>query len=47
MAEREVDTAPQPIPVGSAFGRVQGRNVIAGQNISGGTVSFNFHGGKS
>ena len=46
MAEREVGTALPSIPVGSAFGRVQGRNVIAGQNISGGTVNFNFHRGK-
>ena len=46
MEEREVGTAPPSIPMDSAFGRVQGRNVIAGQNISGGTVNFNFHGGK-
>jgi hypothetical protein len=46
MGEREVGTAQQSIPTGSAFGRVQGHNIIAGQNISGGTVSFNFHGGK-
>jgi hypothetical protein len=46
MGEREVGTAPLSIPRGPAFGRVQGRNVIAGQNISGGTNYFNFHGGK-
>lgn len=46
MGEREVGTAPPSIPAGSAFGWVQGRNVIAGQNISGRTVNNNFHGGK-
>jgi hypothetical protein len=46
MGEREVGTAPS-IPTGFSFGRVQGRNVIAGQNITGGTVNFNFHGGKA
>ncbi|KAG7291468.1 hypothetical protein NEMBOFW57_001487 [Staphylotrichum longicolle] len=46
MGEHEVGTTPPSIPTGSAFGRVQGRNVIAGQSISGGTVNFNFHAGK-
>ena len=46
MRGREVGTAPPLIPTGSAFRRVQGRNVIAGQNISGGTVNNNFYGGK-
>ncbi|KAL2192736.1 NACHT domain-containing protein [Corynascus similis CBS 632.67] len=32
------------IPVTAAFRQVQGRNVIAGQNISGGMVNINFHG---
>ncbi|KAL2138203.1 hypothetical protein VTI28DRAFT_7276 [Corynascus sepedonium] len=42
MSEREVDTAPPSIPTGSAFGPIQGDNVIAGQNVSGGTVNNNF-----
>ncbi|KAK4246078.1 hypothetical protein C7999DRAFT_42471 [Corynascus novoguineensis] len=47
MGELEVVTAPHTIPTRSAFGQVQGRNVIAGQNILGGTVNFNFHGDPS
>ncbi|KAL2140162.1 hypothetical protein VTI28DRAFT_4211 [Corynascus sepedonium] len=46
MSELEVVTAPHSIPTRSGFGQVQGRNVIAGQNILGGTVNFNFHGGN-
>ncbi|KAL2168367.1 hypothetical protein VTG60DRAFT_7345 [Thermothelomyces hinnuleus] len=45
MGEREVGAASPSIPTGSAFGPIQGRNVIAGQNISGGTVINNFSGG--
>ncbi|KAK4249691.1 NACHT domain-containing protein [Corynascus novoguineensis] len=42
MSERELDAAPPSIPTGNAFGPIQGDNVIAGQNISGGTVNNNF-----
>ncbi|KAK4242985.1 NACHT domain-containing protein, partial [Corynascus novoguineensis] len=46
MGEHEVGAAPPSIPTGPAFGPIHGDNVIAGQNISGGTVINNFHGGE-
>ncbi|KAK4251068.1 NACHT domain-containing protein [Corynascus novoguineensis] len=44
MSEREVGALLPPIPTGSTFERIQGHNVIAGQNNSAGTVINNFYG---
>jgi hypothetical protein len=45
MAEPEVDPAGLPMPTAAGFESIQGQNILAGQQVFGGTVTNNFHGG--
>ncbi len=42
-----MDIAEPPMPAaGARFERIEARNVVAGPQVYGGLVNYNFHGGK-
>ena len=47
MAERQMDIVEPPMPAaGAKFERIEARNAVAGTQVYGGVINYNFHGGK-
>lgn len=47
MSERQMDISEPPMPAaGANYERIEARNVVAGPQVYGGIVNYNFHGGK-